>query len=72
MLIVGMMRKVLAGDVRGISAALLERLRQTMTQVRFALNIISLSYLVMFLISHAYCVVWSSDIDTSNYKLRMF
>ncbi|XP_024375793.1 uncharacterized protein [Physcomitrium patens] len=32
-LIVGMMRKVLAGDVRGISAALLERLRQTMTQV---------------------------------------
>ncbi|KAG0574974.1 hypothetical protein KC19_VG307200 [Ceratodon purpureus] len=32
-LIVGMMGKVLAGDRRGVSAVLLERLQQTMTQV---------------------------------------
>ena len=34
-LIVGMMGKILAGDLRGISAVVLERLQQTMTQVGF-------------------------------------
>jgi hypothetical protein len=41
LLIVGMMGKILAGDVRGISAVLLERLQQTMTQVWFAFHIIA-------------------------------
>lgn len=33
LLVVGIMGKILAGDIRGISAVLLERVQQTMTQV---------------------------------------
>lgn len=33
LLVVGIMGKILAGDTRGISAVLLERVQQTMTQV---------------------------------------